>query len=534
MKHRAGDHLWGPMAGTRATTWAAVVAAVIGASACGGGDSSGAPPSSGGNPPPAGPGPAGAPAGGTGAASTGTLRVKISDVFGDVVAGASVWVSSGDTTLTTGSDGVVQFDNVPAGQTRVCARHWVRGHICIAPDPVTVEKDKLLELFGRLQPVRGPAAAVLGTSVDPGGIGADGRTVDVTIRVAVPADVRRGSYFGEDSFYQLAAVDCSARSGDELAQLGSRCIRAVDGRDISYGFAGVNDRGSLKATDRAPQATVLGLLIEQSDAGLSSNWMPNEPRLFAAKLFADELLPDTRLALAAFASDEASGRASSLARRPVTFFPVESPGFTTSRSQAFGVLHDLSSLVGGGAPLYEAIAAGIDFMAANAPDGTKRVLVVLADGSDSTCGTLAQCAEWRRKIVSRARETGVDLFLVGARGEAPWEWEEKYWSQGFYLAKESLSDLASEGGIPLAVGVSLRNEFGFSETADFHAPLELVRHWLATSEQVQDVRVRLASDTEGAFAPGAIIKGQLLGQNPSECPWYCYTYVLPFNVEIPR
>lgn len=372
-----------------------------------------------------------------------------------------------------------------------------------------------------------------GAGVDPGGVRADGRSLDVTIRVAVPADVPGGSYFGEDSLYGLVAEDCAARDGDELTQLGPRCIQSADGRDISYSFGGINDRGVLKATDRAPHPTAVGLLIEQGDAGLSSTWMPNEPRLFSAKLFTDGLLPDTRVALAAFASDEASGSASSLPQRPVTFFPVQSPGFSTSKSEAFAVLQNLSSLVGGGAPLYEAVAAGIDFMAANVPDGTRRVLVVLADGSDSTCGTPARCAEFRRDIVARARASAVELFLVGARGDAPVDLEEKYGSQGFYLAKVPLSDLAVEGGYPLAVGVS-RNQFSLAETADFNSPLELVRHWLAASEKVQDVRVRLTSGVDGAFAPGAVVKGQLLGQNPNECPWYCYTYVLPFRVEIPR
>lgn len=179
-----------------------------------------------------------------------------------------------------------------------------------------------------------------GAGVDPGGVRADGRSLDVTIRVAVPADVPGGSYFGEDSLYGLVAEDCAARDGDELTQLGPRCIQSADGRDISYSFGGINDRGVLKATDRAPHPTAVGLLIEQGDAGLSSTWMPNEPRLFSAKLFTDGLLPDTRVALAAFASDEASGSASSLPQRPVTFFPVQSPGFSTSKSEAFAVLQN--------------------------------------------------------------------------------------------------------------------------------------------------------------------------------------------------
>ncbi len=79
--------------------------------------------------------------------------------------------------------------------------------------------------------------------------------------------------------------------------------------------------------------------------------------------------------------------------------------------------------------------------------------------------------------------------------------------------------LAREGGFPIAVG---------SATG-----LELARQWLSGSMTVQDIRLRLTSDSEGAFAPGATVMGALTGANASECPMGCQVRSLSFTVEVP-
>ncbi len=451
---------------------------------------------------------------------TGTVKVKVTDVFGDPVAGASVsWIGRATTVeLRSGSDGVVQFDDVPAGSAGLCASQPVRGNDGCGN--IIVEADRVLDLSRKLEPRTAPVAAVLSATVNPGGISVDGRYLDVTIRVAVTDPPAGSSWFddGASTSYRTVVADCIARTGDELAQLGPRCIRAAEGSDISYSFAGLNDLGVVEAIQGEPRRWAVGLLIDQSDAGLSPDWAPNEPRLFASKVFADALLPDTRLALAAFASDDPSGSLSRLPQLPVTFFPVESPEFVTSRPEAFEVLQDLSDLVGGGAPLYDAIIAGVDFMATQAPADLQRALVILADGSDSTCGTPAQCAEQRRVIVRHAREAGVQLFLVGDCFDSTWNYCQDF------RARDPLRLLALEGRIPLVVGPEYRT---------FTAPLGLARQWLSGSMLVQDISVRLTSDTPGAFAPGAVVTGDLAGANPSQCPFGCWIYVLPFSVQVP-
>jgi hypothetical protein len=525
MKRGAGDS--GEVAaGRRWVLWLGALVAAAGLAGCGGSGGGGA--SSGGPPPSSNPPPSGNPPAGPAPTGVGAVKVKVTDRFGDLVSGADVYVDARNFSATkaTNASGEVQFDDVPAGRAEVCARHAVRGDFrnCWYY-PVTVDKDKVLEVSRQLEVYEPESAAVLQATVDPGGISTDGRRLDLTIRVAVTGAREGTSWFLLDG-WAPGAEQCEARTGAELVELGPRCIASGLGGDISY-VGELVSAGVVRSVAGLPRSRAVGLLIDQSEAGLSPDWAPNEPRLFHAKVLADSLLPDVPLVIAGFASDTATGSASALPRRPVTFFPVEAPGFIGSRPDAFETLNGLAGRVGGGAPLYEAIAAGIEFMADQAPPGSLPTLVVLADGTDSSCGTPAQCAEWRRTIVRRAQETGVRLFLVGSSaiynedtdGEecsaVDDEWES-YLCLLTFGAKAPLQQLSAAGAMPLVVSWSP----------------ELVRQWLAGSMTVQDVRIRLTSEVEGAFYPWNTVTGRLRGSNASWCPWDCYVLSLPFRVQV--
>lgn len=520
MKRQVGD-FQGPSVGRLAGTWAAVLAAAIVLSGCGGGSG----PRLDGDPT------SGevTPGGGTGSTGTGAVRVKVTDAFGDAVAGASVsWLTaSGSMTTRADSEGIARFDHL-SGEGRVCASHLVRGHSCgeSYDERVVVRQGDTIEFSRRLRPQEDPAAAVLSATVEPGGVSADGRNLDVTLRIAVMGPTYSGSWFvdGDDWGYnRLHVADCAARAGDELVELGPRCVRGVDGTDVPYSFRQVNDLGVAKWVERPLVPSAVALLIEQGDAGLSPDWLPNEPRLFAARLFSDRLLPGTPLLLGAFASDEPSGSASGLPQRPLTFFPVESPGFLTSRTEAFRVLNDLPGLVGGGAPLYEAIAAGVDFVAAHTPPQQQRVLVVLANGTDTTCGTPAQCAALRREIIDRSHDAEVQLFLVAVDRELE---PCLPGCDGGRKVSEGVWALAREAGVPTIVAP----DYG----AGLNSPMELAGQWLSGPMMVQDISLRLTSDTAGAFAPGSTVMGTMTGANASECPMGCAVHQFFFRVEIPR
>jgi hypothetical protein len=453
------------------------------------------------------------------------VRVKVTDVLGDPVADASVsWYGSSRTvTVRTGADGTVQMNEIPSGRAEVCADHLVRGSSCGATGYITVQAGQVLEVSRQLELNDVFAVAVLGATVPPGGVGADGHSLDVTVRVGLT----EGSE-GESWLSNVFGSLCDARSGTELAELGPRCISGAAGNDISYSFAGVTDAGAVKVVGDGPQPKAVGLLIDQSEPLSFRDWAPNEPRLFAARVFADSLLPDASLVLAAFAGDGGIGTASLLPRRPVTFFPVEAPGFVNSRPAAFEVLDTLSSLVGGGAPLYEAIITAIDFLADQAPSGSEPALLVLADGrDDSSCYWFApnpsECTAKRLDVVKRATEAGVRLFLVAPdTDEGCGDYPEFGDCRSVVEAKAPLAQLSADGGIPLAVG----------RESSLTSAMGLARQWLSGSTKVQDVSFRLTSDVPGAFAPGAVVKGSLTVGDPTFVG--DLRFELPFRVQVPQ
>lgn len=500
----------------------------------GGGGGSGQPPASGGGPVPNPP----VSGGCTAASGTGNLRVKVTDAFGEAVPGATMeWIRPGNGTVAravTDASGVAQVANLPACVGRVSARHVIRGATSGLAKMVTIQRDRTLDVSLQLKPYRQPVAAVLSTAVDPGGVSADGKSLDFTLRIAVTGGGL--GFVDVGGAYGIEVPACVARTGAELAELGPRCISGGDGRDQPYSFGGlIGLGGGPRRIQGEPQAWSVGVLVDQSEAGISPYFSPNEPRLFAAKTFAHAMLPDAPLALAAFASDMASGSASSLPQRPVTFFPVEAPVFATSPTEAFRILQDFPSLVGGGAPLYEAIVAGLDFMAARAPAGRKRVLVVLADGADTDCGTRAHCAELRRRIVDRARSEEIYLFLVG--DDSGDDCVDPRAQDCLEIrAKEELRLLATEGGVPLVVSHEPAFDWDgalVSASAPV-GPLDLVGQWLSGSMKIQEISVRLTSDAAGAFMPGAVVTGELAAMDMELCPSACWQFMLPFRVEVPE
>jgi hypothetical protein len=133
---------------------------------------------------------------------------------------------------------------------------------------------------------------------------------------------------------------------------------------------------------------------------------------------------------------------------------------------------------------------------------------------------LAQCSALRREIIARASDAAVELFIVGGSGTDC----TPDWCATDPADAEPLQLLAREGGFPIVIG----GQPGLSSA------MELARQWLSGEMTVQDVRLRLTSETAGAFAPGATVMGKLTGANASQCPMGCRVHELIFSVEIPE
>lgn len=449
--------------------------------------------------------------------ATASVRVHVTDYFGQPVGGAAVDLCGKARCYGqaySDEEGNAAFENVSAGPARLCAFYPARGGGGCQDVTISAGGTVALDQQLQLNPYDPGNAAVLDASVDENGLSPDGRTLDITIRVAVTDRRGVGSWFDA---YPVRVDDCIAREAQELIDAGPRCIRGANGSDASYTFGGLIGPPVAHTIRQPVEPATVALLLDQSEAFFEYEEDIREARLFTGKLFADRMLPETILLLAAFAGDDPAGDyVSVLPQTPVTFLPANNPGPFLSKVETFEQLDGLAGAGGGIAPLYAAILSSIEFVATHAMPGTRRMLVVMANGRDDACRAPAQCAALRDEIAVQARARNVELILQSGY----------YYGYNLhgddYPEYEALRALAVDTSAPLIVGDYLS-----------HRALDVVRQLVVGEVAVEDLRVRLTSDVPGAFHPGAIVVGELHGSTESNCPWDCQDYSFPFAVRVP-
>jgi len=441
---------------------------------------------------------------------TGTLLVAVTDYFDLPVAGADVaWLGpSSVVEAVTDADGNAQLE-VPALSARVCVTDTVRGISCDDDAPVVVPANGTLAIDRQLELWAGyPVAAIIDTAVQPGGLRDNGRTLDISIRFAIEEPYR---FWFNNTDVPPAVVDCVARHGQDLADNGPRCIEGAGvSTDGSYSFGGITRAREASTITQPPVPATVGILLDQSAPVFEDEDLATESRLFAVKLLADRLLPETAIALAAFAADDPTGVSSSLLpQAPVTFLPDENPGLLVNKPDLFFEADRLSGLAGGVAPLYEAILGSIDYVAELAQPGTRRLLVVMSNGRDDTCGARLDCEAIRDAIADKIEERSVELVLFDTL---------------FSSADDALHELATDLSVPLVTG------HGYFDDAK---SLALVEQMLGESLEVVDMYVTLVGEREGVFESGAVVTGTFVGSNDGVCSFGCAVYEFPFSVRVP-
>jgi len=440
-------------------------------------------------------------------AGFGVLLVKVTDYFGQPAPGANITLNKPPLVVKTVTDaeGNARLDDVPAGSASLCVHDEVRGSSC---DGITVPVDGTVSVERRLRlGTRDPVAAIVAASVPPDGLSADGQTLQVSLRFAVTGGT--ASWFNGGD-YAPSVLDCVAREGQELAEYGPRCLTGPNGNDVSYTFGGLVRRPAQTSIAQPLQANTVGLLLDASEPLRDGEALGFDSRLFEAKLFADNVLPDAGIVLAGFAADDPAGDSSAqIPRTPVTAWPDPVQGVFVSKPEIFDQLDSIHELSGGVAPLYSAVLSFIDTLADNAIPGTRRVLVVMANGRDDVCETRAECRLLRDAVAARAAERNIELVLAGTLDA---DWDSAIWA------------LAVEHSIPLIVGPGYLDE---------RRAFELVEQLLGDSIPAVDVRLKLMSEEPGAFHSGAIVTGRFQGDNASACPFGCRLYTFPFSVTVP-
>ncbi len=467
---------------------AMAIATTIGIAGCGGGGGSGgagATPFASAN-----------PRSSTGA---GDVAVTVTDVFGAPAAGASVYASSSangaywssSPGLIADAQGKVLFNRVPAGQVSVWASTDSPVSAGGGSQEVDLSANGRVDLSVTLDPYSdydGGPGGFAQSSVAADAVSADGRSLTFTLRMF--------PLFDGEPYLQINPCAHEWTGGAD-------CVVGPTGSVAAYSVENGGSSAPSRIDGAAPAPVAVALLVDQSRSMAAID--PWDARLFGVKYFLVRKPPADTVQLAAFAADDsAAGERSPLPRQPVSLLPLENPRFIATPAELQSTIDSLESLEGGAAPLYASIEALIDYTATRAPNTVRRAVVVLTDGTDDTCGSAAECADARTRVIERSRALAVPLVII-ALGFNWLEWTDGGWP---------LAELAERsGGIVLWAG----------NTSDIGPIVRRLPAILNGSETSYTGRFLIRASTDGAFRSGAIVRGTL--------SWGWGS--LPFTVEIP-
>lgn len=349
------------------------------------------------------------------AGQLGLAKVVVRDVFGAPVLGASVKLSTANSTeLTTDAEGIV-FVAAPPGLVDLVitvptfaplVTQATLGLDAVTDVPVTLQRNTAaaggsLATRSGVAPVRSDDGRTLGFEVELVVVGADAQPVDGL----TAAD------------FQLLACqpDATTTAAD--------CLRNAP---ADHAYLGSGATSGLQVVAAQPVvAHTVGLLIDQS--GSIANTDRGNGRLFAAKSMLSKLAAGDQALVGAFAD----GTGARLPQQPLTV--LRSVPDAAAAPQAFAALDALAGQSGGQTPLYAAIDAMRTQLVTDATlrPGLPRALAVFTDGADSYCSSAAGCTQQRQQVLAAARTDGVRLFTIGLSGS---------------IDVEALSQLATAGG----------------------------------------------------------------------------------------
>jgi len=174
--------------------------------------------------------------------------------------------------------------------------------------------------------------------------------------------------------------------------------------DAAYSVTSPGTEAFLKVAGLPAVPYAAAIALDQSGSITSSD--PTDARIFASKVFFEQVGTNDRVVLAAFAQGGA------IPTSPVTTYG----SFTSNGLGYFDELDQLATLEGGDTPLYVALDQMLQYTADNAPasiPGQRKAVVLFTDGLDTTCADQAAC---RASSIALSQSLGVDIFTIGLTG----------------------------------------------------------------------------------------------------------------------
>ena len=437
---------------------------------------------------------------------TGTVDVTIVDVFGAPLAGAplSLYSNSPYQQAIADTNGRATFTQILPGPVASFAYFideslgYGLGYSGEAQLPANGHVDLQVIVRPTADPLVGSTVAI----VDPGGLSTDGRSLTFRLNLTYVPGNRRIDY-DTGMGLEVSLADCAPDGGNDSPPFQSECVSGTSCFDAAYEVvepvAPLRFRTNPAGT---PQPYTAALLLDQSKHILLND--PGDVRLFGTKYFLVQNRATDRVVLAAVGADDAStGELSPLPEQPVTIFPVE------NGNSSFSTIDSLAHLEGGVAPLYAAIDRMLDFIAANETAvGQRRMVVVLTDGRDDTCGTEAECRDARQAVAEKSLATGIEIVTIGLAG-------------GAFEDRRALSELTA---------ASRGRSFWVSDPTQLGIVFGALPDVLSHGGQVGEFSFRIQASSAGVFQSGRTVFGTVLG---AECPFECTGWAIPIAVRIP-
>ena len=413
------------------------------------------------------------------AAPTGTVTVTVADEFAAPVKAAQISVASGSTTRTgtTDDDGAASIGNVPVGNADVSVS--ATGFEDTTTN-VNVTESQASSVDLTMTRLTEPAAGLFAAQLIQALAQTDGQTVTFELEVLVVADDTTTAAAIET----LTAADFTLDACADTDPNTVECLRGGAGQaDIGYTVVSPTPDNFALNPGQAATPYAAALLIDQSESIEDND--PSDARLFATKLFMDNLGANDYVSVAAFALTRAASAPSLLPDTPVT----QISGFIQSDAaeDRFSDIDELGELEGGDTPLFAALDQQLDFTAANAPtDSGRRLAVVLfTDGVDSVCIASSNPPCGVNESIAKSVAQNVDIFTIGL---------------GTDIDVDTMRQLAQGG----------RGFFLFAENAQQLLPIyrslgELLSQTLATYRMEWTIR----ADAPATYQTGQTILGNL-------------------------
>ncbi len=456
------------------------------------------------------------------AVATGSLTVTVTDPDGEPLANATVTVYDGQQTVVVGTaasdqDGMVTFKAVPS-TALVTVIHSL-GYCRIEVADVRQAGSNALKAI--VQPASPVTVALHPVTVAAGSISADRTELELHVAIVASETARfvpssYGSYAASQPTPYLRLDDCmvwldSLRTTPTCVFESSGRVAAVD-----FSFDPVGTPAAPAA--RGPYSALL--LLDQSRR--VADYDPYDLRTLAAKHFIRRARSSTQADLVAVAGFAGQGGDVSLPpllqQLPLWAPPHTATVFSADRFAQEAALDTLRPLVGGNAPVFDALGAALTLTAAQAPATGRRAIVALLGGGDDSGLSESQRQAALAALRQQQADTGIQVVLIAGR------------LNGDSVERKNLAELAAALRAPIIYSGYPKD---WREKGDgLYAALDLAADLLAGSALPSVEAVfRMKSDQPGGFQSGPTLHGTLWIESDL-CPMGCAELPLEFAVDI--